>query len=129
MAKPVKTPFTTKEIQSIETMSGYGLPVEKIAAILGISERTFHNRIKLTPEGVCAVLKGRSKAEHNVTATAYELATSGKCPTMTIFWLKCRARWKDETKNDPEPEDDKTTTVYETRFGGTPVIPNKKTNP
>ena len=41
--------------------------------------------------------------------TAFKMAISGKCPAMTIFWLKTRAGWSekepmvDETEDRPDP--------------------------
>ena len=121
-------PLTPKEIDSIETMAGLGLTVDKIGAVLGMSKATIERRLKSTPEAHEALSKGRAKAENAVASTAYEMAISGKCPAMTIFFLKCRARWKEDAPPDPD-ENDQGVTVYETQFGSTPVIAPKKTNP
>lgn len=122
-------PLTPKEIASIKTMAGYGLTVEKIAACLDMSKKTLERRMQKQPEARDAISKGRAMAETNVTQALYEMAISKKCPAATIFWIKCRARWSEPKDNDQPADDDKTTTVYETQFGSTPVTKNKKTNP
>jgi hypothetical protein len=87
--------FDAQEIKRIETMSGLGLTVDQMAAVLGVSKKTFERRIEDTPAAKDALEKGRALAAFNVTETAYKLAISGKVPAMTMFWLKCRARWRE----------------------------------
>lgn len=94
-SKNQKIVLTPQQIQNIETMAGYGLTVEKIATLLGISKRTFERRMKDTPGAADALSKGRAKASLDVIQTAYEMATSGKSAAMTIFWLKVREGWKE----------------------------------
>jgi predicted DNA-binding protein (UPF0251 family) len=84
------------EIKQIETMSGLGLKVEQMAAILGMSKRTFERRIKDTDGASDALEKGRALAAIQVTKTAFEMAKSGRVPVMTMFWLKCRQNWRDQ---------------------------------
>lgn len=103
MPRPKPEPFTPKQLEAIASMAGLGLTNEKIGATFSVSKATYERRLRITPGGSDAVLKGRSIAEQNVTATAFQMATSGKCPTMTIFWLKCRARWREP---DPEIKED-----------------------
>jgi len=38
---------------------------------------------------------GKAVLTHKVVRVALEMALSGKCPSMTQFWLKCNAGWKD----------------------------------
>lgn len=82
-------------MRQVETMSGLGLTVDKMAAIFGLSKKTFERIVADNPEVSDALEKGRAAAEANVTKTAYSLAVSGKVPAMTMFWLKCRARWRE----------------------------------
>lgn len=77
----------------IETLSGYGLSEEKIAAFLGVSKSTFDRAAKKDNALSEIILKGRAKASSQVTQSAFNMAVSGKCPAMTIFWLKTRERW------------------------------------
>lgn len=117
-----KIALTAEQVKQIERLSGLGLTVEKIATFFSISKKTLERRLKDTPGAADALLKGRAVAEEEVTQTLYDMATSGKCPVATIFWLKCRARWKDETKDDPPEDTGKQ--VYNTEWGtGTAVDP------
>jgi hypothetical protein len=94
MAKP-KPQLTPEQIKRVETYAGIGLSVEKMAAIFGISKRTLERIVKAQPEVNDALLKGRAIASSTVLKTAYDMATSGKNPVMTIFWLKVREHWKE----------------------------------
>lgn len=107
MATPRKD-LSTSEIDQIKTMAGLGLKVNQMAAILGMSKATFERRMNDTPGASEALEKGRAQAAAHVTRTAYELATTGRHPVMTMFWLKCRQGWKEKsaleiTGRDGEP--------------------------
>ena len=96
------------QIDQIKTMAGLGLKVEQMAAILGMSKKTFERRMKDTPGANDALEKGRATASFQVTKKAYEMAVDGKHPVMTIFWLKVRENWKEtqvleHTGKDGEP--------------------------
>jgi hypothetical protein len=97
--------FTGAEVKKIETLSGYGLTIEKIASLFDLSKKTFERALKRSPGGVDSLLKGRSIAESQVSQTAYQMAISGKHPVMTIFYLKCRARWKPPSFDEEEEGD------------------------
>ena len=109
-------PLTQKELSSIQSMAGFGLTVDKIAACLGMSKKTLERRMKSQPETRDALLKGRSLAEANVTQALYEMAISKKCPAATIFWVKCRARWSEpkEVEQEPTKNEDR---IYDTKWG------------
>jgi hypothetical protein len=73
-------------------MAAYGIPEEQIGTTTGpqgISPKTLRKYFRRE------LLLGATKANSKVAETAYQMAISGKCPTMTIFWLKCRARWRE----------------------------------
>ena len=86
-----------KDLETIQALAGYGLSVEKIAVIYGVSKDTFNRYMIENPDISAAMEKGRAQAEAAVTQSAYDQAVSGKAPHMTQFWLRCRARWKDTT--------------------------------
>lgn len=90
-----KLPLEEDKIKRIEVMAGLGLTVEQMAAILEMSKKTFERRMKDTEGAIDALEKGRALASLNVTQAAYKMATSGKQPAMTMFWLKCRERWRE----------------------------------
>jgi hypothetical protein len=125
----IKIELNQRQLESIENLAGMGLSVEHISAALGISKKTLERRVSEGVSAKDAMNRGRAKAIANVSQTAYNLAVSGKCPMLTVFWLKVRARWSEAKDTDQPVDDDKTTTVYETQFGGTPVTKTKKTNP
>jgi peptidyl-tRNA hydrolase len=88
MSYPSKS-LTDKELIEIEMMAGLGLRYEDIASIKGMCLDT------LKKYADSALSRGKAKAKLQVAQTAYKMATSGKTPAMTIFWLKTQARWKD----------------------------------
>ena len=98
--KPHFNPNPKKEVPverypEIGRMRGLGMTVKQIAHVLGMHEETFENRIKENPELEAVMNMGVSIAHKQVTETAFAMATDGKNPAMTMFWLKCRANWKD----------------------------------
>lgn len=88
---------TPAELKQIETLAGYGMSIKMIAPLLSCSsatlERNYADKESLVYD---AFIKGRSKAQTNVTQTAYKMATNGKQPGMTQFWLKRNAGWRDD---------------------------------
>lgn len=83
-----------KEIAQVEAMAGFGLTATQMASVLGMCEKTFYNKKNTIPEFASALERGRALTSYNVRKTAYQMATSGDWPAMTIFWLKCRENWK-----------------------------------
>lgn len=75
-----------------------------IANVFEVSEATLKK--------YCAeeLSKGRSIAKAEVQNTAFKLATSGKCPAMTMFWLKTRDQWYETKKfiNESHSDDQNT---------------------
>ena len=90
------------EISKIEAMSGIGLTLEEIAAIYGVSADTLRTAFRKNDAAYQATIRGRALAKQNVSKTVYDMAVSGKHPTMTQFWLKCRAGWKETTVHELE---------------------------
>lgn len=87
---PKKIEITERDIRQVETMSGLGLTVEKIALVLGVSRRTLFRwmedeRIKTSFE------KGRVVAELNVGKAIYEMAVVDRNLSAAIWWEKTRA--------------------------------------
>lgn len=83
---------TAEQRKTVEIMAAYGMPEEQIASTTGphgISPKTLRKHFRRE------LLLGATKANSKVAETAYQMANSGKCPVMTIFWLKCRGGWKE----------------------------------
>jgi hypothetical protein len=95
---------TEQQRQLTQSMAAYGIPQESIAKVIGVrSPKTLrkHFRRELDLSAI--------EANTRVAQTAYRLATSGKSVCATMFWLRCRAGWK-ETGQGPDqggPEEDK----------------------
>jgi len=83
---------TAEQRKTVEVMAAYGIPEEQIASTTGpkgIDPKTLRKHFRRE------LLLGATKANSKVAETAYQMAISGKCPVMTIFWLKCRGGWKE----------------------------------
>jgi hypothetical protein len=87
--------FTKQELEEIEMMAGLGLTQQQIADIKDICVDTLRKYAR--PQ----LKRGKSKGIGNVAKTAYQMATSGKSPAMTMFFLKTQAQWR-ETPAIPE---------------------------
>jgi hypothetical protein len=89
MARPKLKP--TKEKRTIvRSLAAYGFRHETIARAIGIrSPKSLrkHYREELD--------RGQLEANAKVAQTAFQMASSGQHPVMTIYWLKCRAGWKE----------------------------------
>ena len=96
--------LTIEHRKQIETMSGLGMNLRQIAAVLGVTEITLKRRLAEDPDLFDTVEKGRAMAISQVAKTAYQMATSGKVPAMTMFYLKCRAGWSEKPIEEIEAE-------------------------
>lgn len=87
-------PFEPTEPQRelVRLMASYGVPQERIAQAVGVSENTLrkHFRFELSA--------GQDVANAQVVKTLYRMATSGDCPAATIFWVKARLGWKEKAE-------------------------------
>lgn len=111
MARPKGTvrerDFTDNDYKMIEKYGGLGLTIEMIASLFDVSKATFERMMKRDEKINDAILKGRSTALHNVAATAYQMAVSGKQPAMTMFYLKVRGRWSEPRETPISPDEEK----------------------
>src|SRR5260370_41952876 len=93
MARPRFIP-TAEQRRNVEALAAYGIPEEELARTIGehgIDAKTLRKYFRRELD-VAA-----TKANSAVAQTLYQLATSGKCPAATMFWLKCRSGWKETT--------------------------------
>jgi transketolase C-terminal domain/subunit len=79
---------TEKTRERVKLLAGVGLPQEQICVLIGLRSaktlrRYYSKELQLGIAETCT----------RVAKTAYGLASSGKNPAMTIFFLKTRARW------------------------------------
>lgn len=97
MANKAHVP-TAQNRQQIQTMAGFGLPQDRIARIIGLSEPTLrkHYREELD--------LGTDKANLLVAQSLFDKATSkavtGPTVAAAIFWLKTRAGWKETSTHE-----------------------------
>lgn len=82
---------TPKTRQQVETLAGLGIRRQDIATVMCISENTLrrHYRTEL--------VRGSVKANAKVSESLFKRATgnSNGAVTAQIFWMKCRAGWRD----------------------------------
>jgi predicted transcriptional regulator len=93
MGRKPKKP-SPKDLAEIEMLAGMGLTQQQIGHIKGLCTDTLrkyaHRELR----------RGKSMGIGKVAKTAYEMATSGKHPAMTMFFLKTQAQWRE---NPPVP--------------------------
>lgn len=98
--KNVAIQFSDEDYDKIEKLAAMGLTLQQIASVWDRGRRTFELYSKDDDKLRDAIDAGRNKANMAVSKTAYSMAVSGKVPAMTMFWLKCRARWKETTHHE-----------------------------
>lgn len=90
---------TARERLQVKTMAGLGLTHEGISVVLGISAPTLrkHFRHELNV--------GAEEANAQVAASLFRQATHPVKPNTVaaIFWLKCRAHWRDHDATSDAP--------------------------
>ena len=83
---------TPEQRRNVEALAAYGIPEEELARTIGehgIDAKTLRKYFRRELD------LAATKANSAVAQTLYQLATSGKCPAATMFWLKCRSGWKE----------------------------------
>jgi DNA-binding XRE family transcriptional regulator len=86
-----------KTLKQVYEMAKIGLTQAQIAKVMGRSRRSFQYDIEKDPALKNAYDEGAAAGVDEISQTAFAMAKSGKVPAMTMFWLKCRARWKEVT--------------------------------
>ena len=96
MSRPKFIP-TDLNRATVKSLAAYGTPHEEIAPMIGLrSAKTLrrHFREVLT--------HGSIEATAQVSQTLYQMATSGKDPACTIFWMKTRGGWREKQRFEKE---------------------------
>lgn len=104
MAKGRKKIVIPKEdIDKIEAMAARGLTEEQIFHNLGYKRDVFYLNKKSNPDISDAIKRGQNKGIALVSNIIFDKAIKGNV-TAAIFYLKCRAGWKEtqviETNDD-----------------------------
>ena len=94
---PRKFAASEEQRKMVRTLAAYGMKQEQIAVLVGVKStatlrKHFHNELVLGP----------IEAQHNVRRTLFKLATSGRNPSVTMYWLKRWGGWSEKGKT-PEP--------------------------
>ena len=95
MPRPKLIP-TDEERRLVVSLSALGIPQLQIARRLGIrSLKTLRKHYRKELD------RGNMEANASVAKALFTMATSGQHPAATIFWLKCRAGWKEYPVLEP----------------------------
>lgn len=88
---------TQKDRDQVATMAGMGIPDYDIAKVMKLSGPTLR---KYFPDELEV---GHIKANAAVARSLYKQATDPTKPSVAaaIFWLKCRAGWREEATEEP----------------------------
>jgi len=102
MARP-SLKFTAEDRKLVEEMSGYGVPFENIASLIGggIERNTLTKHFKTE------LMQGKAKANSKIGNTLFQKAMDGDTSAL-IFWAKTQMRWRENNDNEnetaPEPK-------------------------
>jgi len=89
---------TDEQRQLVKSLAAFGVAQEQIAKRIGIrSVKTLRKHFRDELD------RGALDANTNVVKSLYQMATSGQHPVATMFWLKCRAGWRERNAPDPTP--------------------------
>jgi AraC-like DNA-binding protein len=80
---------THSQTVAVKEAARRGLPQHLISALMGVSESTLKRRFSEE------LAVGSLIANAAIALTAYELAISGRDPSMTRWWLRVRMGWRD----------------------------------
>ncbi|HEX3576539.1 MAG TPA: hypothetical protein VHU42_18225 [Rhodopila sp.] len=80
---------TDRDRATVKALAGYGIKQDDIAKVLGIHDETLRDKFRGELD------KAAIEANAAVSQSLYNMATKGANVTAAIFWLKCRAGWKD----------------------------------
>jgi hypothetical protein len=97
MPRPRFTP-TEEQRRLVKSLSACGVQHEQIGRRIDIrSAKTLRKHFREELDA------GALEANTSVVQTLYKMATSGKHPMATMFWLKCRAGWRESRTLEPIP--------------------------
>jgi hypothetical protein len=95
MPRPKLKP-TQEQRSQVKSFAAFGIPHEDIAKVIGIkSPKTLRKHFRQELD------LGAIEANARVAQALIKMATSGKCPAATIFFLKSRARWTEQPAPEP----------------------------
>jgi hypothetical protein len=95
MARPVFQP-TEEQRRQVKALAAFGNKQEEIASLVGISMRTLRKYFRQELD------RGAVEANTQVSQSLYKLALDGNVAA-AIFWLKCRAKWRERSDFSSSP--------------------------
>lgn len=84
---------TEKTLKQVETLAGYGLPMEQIGHVIGVSVSTLQKYYREPLD------KGVAKANALIAEGLFKQATGGNT-TALIFWCKTRMGWREVQRHE-----------------------------
>ena len=96
-------PITEEMIEEAQALSSRGLTMEQIADCLGLGARTLYEKQVAYPQLAQAIKAGRAKGIKVIANSLFEAGKSGNI-TAQIFYLKCRAKWREAEGEEQETE-------------------------
>jgi len=89
---------TPEIIAEVEEYAAKGLTLEQISTMLGITYKTLNEKSKKFSDLSDALKRGKTSGIEQVANALFQKAIAGDTVSM-LFYLKCRAGWRD---NEPE---------------------------
>jgi hypothetical protein len=80
---------TEEQRRTVRAMSGFGVPQDGIAALLGIDPKTLRKHFRRELD------RGAVEATAKVAQSLFRMATEGRSVAAAIFWMKARAGWRE----------------------------------
>src|SRR5947209_5144982 len=84
---------TDEQRQKVRALAGFGLSHKQIATVVEVGAVD-----RLRKYFAEELTVGPLEAQSNVMRTLFRLASSGRNPAATMFWLKTRAGWSEQGK-------------------------------
>ena len=81
----------------LRTLASQGLNQQQVAAVIGISDTQWYERIKKKPEIGDAYKRGKAKGVLVISNALFDQARNGNI-TAQIFYLKCMGGWRENTR-------------------------------
>jgi hypothetical protein len=80
--------------REVLALAGYGIAQHEIAGMMDIDPKTLRRAFRAELD------TGAARANAAVAESLFYMATKGRVPAAAIFWLKCRAGWKEARPDD-----------------------------
>lgn len=110
---------TDDQRKTVKAMAAYGIPHADIAAVIGISAPTLVKNFR------DELSVGQVEANAKVAQSLFQKATApGKEGTIAaIFWLKCRAGWREKDSDQPGKKEIRQASAEKSASAGRFAVP------